>query len=337
MIGTALTNEAKVAAAFPIVCVDVGNNRLKFGLYEWEDLCRLGPCASEWSIPDDPEALRSLDDWLARQPAVGSWWIATVNRPASTELVDWLRSHRPGDRLVYLTASDLPLVVNLPRPDMVGIDRLVDALAAKCLRQGTVPALIVDVGSAITVDYLAPEGTFEGGAILPGLTLAARALYDYTDMLPLLDPSSWGTIPPPLGKNTVAAMEAGLFWGAVGAVRELVNQVLPADVYEAEVFFTGGGSRLLMQAFASPGSRKPQDANCPSGPPGPREEQPNSSQMGVASSLPDFSVWEEVLREGPRRINLRYIPHLTLLGIALGAAHVLATEIAKGIDVCQSP
>jgi hypothetical protein len=217
---------------------------------------------------------------------------------------------------------------------MVGIDRLVDALAAKYLRQGAVPALIVDVGSAITVDYLSPEGTFEGGAILPGLTLAARALYDYTDMLPLLDPSSWGTIPPPLGKNTVAAMEAGLFWGAVGAVRELVNQVLPADVFEAEVFFTGGGSRLLMQAFACPGSRKPQPDNSPSGP---REEQPNSSQMRVASSLPDFSVWEEVLREGPRRINLRYIPHLTLLGIALGAAHVLATEIAKGIDGCQRP
>ncbi len=334
MIGTALANEAKVAAAFPIVCVDVGNNRLKFGLYEWEDLCRLGPCASEWSIPDDPEALRTLEDWLARQPPVGSWWIATVNRPASTELVDWLRSHRPGDRLVYLTASDLPLAVNLPRPDMVGIDRLVDALAAKCLRQGAVPALIVDVGSAITVDCLSPEGVFEGGAILPGLTLAARALYDYTDMLPLLDPSLWEAVPPPIGKNTVAAMEAGLFWGAVGAVRELVNQVLPADVFEAEVFFTGGGSRLLMEAFTSPKSRKPYAGTTSLGT---EQEKPTRPDGQVPSSVSGSSVWEEVLHESPRRLHLRYIPHLTLLGIALGAAHVLAMEIAKGIDGCQSP
>jgi type III pantothenate kinase len=323
MIGTTAAKEAKVAASFPIVCVDVGNNRLKFGLYRREDLLRLGPCASECSISEDPGALQNLADWLACQPAVASWWIATVNRPASTELVDWLRRHRPGDRVVYLTASDLPLVVNLPRPDMVGIDRLVDALAAKYLRQLPVPVLIVDVGSAITVDYLSADGAFEGGAILPGFTLAARALYDYTDMLPLLDPSSWQVVPPPLGKNTVAAMEAGLFWGAVGAVRELVHQMLPGEVLEAEVLFTGGGSRLLMQAFASPGSGSPRSDTFSTGP---QQEEVFRPGLTVPPSLPGNSEGEQVIHEGSRRLLLRYIPYLTLLGIALGAAHVLTSE-----------
>ena len=126
---------------------------------------------------------------------------------------------------MLLTSGDLPLVVKLPRPDMVGVDRLLDALAANRLRTPGRPAVVVDVGSAITVDLVDADGAFLGGAILPGIAMSARALHEFTDLLPQIDMAELAEPPPALGTATVAAMRSGLFWGAVGAVRQLVEQL----------------------------------------------------------------------------------------------------------------
>ena len=111
----------------------------------------------------EPE-LDRIDPWLAGAACddlphlAYEWWIASVNRPAATRLIDWLHEHRPADRAVLLASGDLPLVVRLERPDMVGIDRLVDAVAVNRLRDAGRPAVIVDVGTAITVDLVSATG-----------------------------------------------------------------------------------------------------------------------------------------------------------------------------------
>ena len=153
------------------------------------------------------------------------WWIASVNRPAATRLIDWLSRHRPDDRITLLAAGDLPLEVRLERPDMVGIDRLIDAVAVNRLRDAGRPAVIVDVGTAITVDLLSADGAFLGGAILPGIQMSARALHEFTDLLPLVDVSDLTAPPPALGTATEPAMESGLFWGTVGAIRQLIEKL----------------------------------------------------------------------------------------------------------------
>jgi type III pantothenate kinase len=142
-----------------------------------------------------------------------------------------------------LTSGDLPLVIKLPRPDMVGVDRLLDAFAANQLRSPGRPAVVVDVGSAITVDLLDAEGAFLGGAILPGISMSARALHEFTDLLPLIDMAELAEPPPALGKATAAAMRSGLYWGAIGGVRQLVEQ-LTGDG-SAEVFLTGGAGTVV--------------------------------------------------------------------------------------------
>src|SRR3972149_2904514 len=146
-----------------------------------------------------------------------SWYLASVNRPGATRLINWLRERRPDDSVTLLCAGDLPLVVRLERPDMVGIDRLVDAVAVNHLRQPGRPAVIVDVGTAITVDLVSADGAFLGGSILPGLEISARALHEFTDLLPLIDISEFSDPPPALGMSTEAAMRSGLFWGTIGA------------------------------------------------------------------------------------------------------------------------
>jgi type III pantothenate kinase len=202
-----------------------------------------------------------LADWLreleadASRPAAAApldWYIGSVNRPAAGRLLDWLRDHRPHDKITLLAAGDLPLGVQLDRPDMVGVDRLLDAVAANRLRPPGVPAVVVDVGSAITVDLVSAAGEFVGGAILPGIAMSAQALHRFTDLLPLIDVTELVEPPPALGTDTDAAMRAGLFWGAVGSIRQLVTQLAAGQ--DAEVFLTGGAGPAVA-ALLGPGAR----------------------------------------------------------------------------------
>ncbi len=234
---------------FPLVAVDIGNNRTKIGLFP-AGRSEEFPSPSRTLVVGELEVEADrLASWLAEglPPGDLSWWIGSVNRPATTRLVDWLRGHRPREPLALLAAGDLPLRVALERPDMVGIDRLLDALAANRLREPGCPAVVVDVGTAITVDLVSADGVFCGGAILPGIAMSARALHAFTDLLPLIDMSELAAPPEPLGTSTVPAMRSGLFWGAVGAIRELTTRLVGEAADRAEVFLTGGAGPAVAE------------------------------------------------------------------------------------------
>ncbi len=124
-----------------------------------------------------------------------------------------------------LEVTDMPLVARVDEPDKVGIDRLANALAADRLRSAGSAAIVVDLGSAITVDVVSADGAFLGGAIMPGIAMSARALHEFTDLLPLEPMSELAQPPAPLGKTTSACLQAGLYWGAIGGVRELIARL----------------------------------------------------------------------------------------------------------------
>ncbi len=130
---------------------------------------------------------------------------------------------------------------------MVGVDRLLDAVAANRLRQPHRPAVVIDVGTAITVDLVAADGAFCGGAILPGIGISARALHTFTDLLPLVEMPELSVPPPALGTATMPAIRSGLFWGALGAIRELVAQLTRGLGGDPQIFLTGGGSAAVAQ------------------------------------------------------------------------------------------
>ncbi len=108
---------------------------------------------------------------------------------------------------------------------------------------------MVDAGSAVTVDWLDEEGTFRGGAILPGLRLMIQALHDYTALLPLI--AAPRSVPRVPGSGTAEAMEAGVFWAVAGGVRALVEQMSPATAALPEVFLTGGDGALLQPVLGN--------------------------------------------------------------------------------------
>ncbi len=231
-----------------LVAVDIGNSRMKLGLFGTIDAAELPSPKKTLSLVGDRPELGQITTWLGDEVGQSlSWRIASVHRPMATRLIDWLRENRPDDRITLLASGDLPLKISLDRPDMVGIDRLVDAVAVNRLRETGRPAVIIDVGSAITVDLVSADGAFLGGAILPGMQMSARALHEFTDLLPLIEAAELTTPPSPLGKATVPAMESGLFWGSVGAIRELIHRLSETvgNNVKPQVFLTGGAGEKV--------------------------------------------------------------------------------------------
>lgn len=234
--------------SLPVIAVDIGNARIKLGLFRLQAGHALPEPLTTFTLDGQRPEWGRIAGWLQQvDEPHAAWWTGSVNRRATTQLLDWIRDHRPADPITLLAAGDLRLAVRLPRPDMVGVDRLLDAVAANRLRRPDRAAVVVDVGTAITVDLLSAEGAFLGGAILPGIEMSARALHEFTDLLPRIEMSELGAPPTPLGTETAAAMRSGLFWGAVGGIGQLVERMPGKAVKQPEIFLTGGAGPAVAE------------------------------------------------------------------------------------------
>lgn len=245
-------------ARHKVLVVDVGNSRVKSGLFAIEgsavpqvlrtDVVRLQHGVSE---------AESLQRWFAElepeNPVLSV--VAGSNPPARDQLLAQWPSSVKMPKLVC-SFADVPISVDVDSPSRVGIDRLLTAFAAHRLFAAGHAAIVVDSGTATTVDLITSDGTFRGGAILPGLRLSAFALHDYTARLPFIDTDTIGTpvtdadAPVP-GRNTTEAICSGLFWGQLGAIRELRSRLDGAalrqfgEEHSAVCVLTGGGGRQL--------------------------------------------------------------------------------------------
>jgi type III pantothenate kinase len=232
----------------PHVVVDIGNTRLKWGL--------AGPdgrsIARTASLPEDPDAWqRELAAWRSAPPldAVAgplNWVLASVRPQRSERLRAWLEAR--GDRVVLLEkAAQLPLKVGVEHPDWVGIDRLLNGVAATLYVPPGRGAVLIDAGSAVTLDWLDEEHTFRGGAIYPGLDLMAEALHSYTALLPRTE-VTWPVPELPAGE-TVPAMQVGIFLAVSGGIREAVRVYAEKAAVPPRVFFSGGQAPLLARGM----------------------------------------------------------------------------------------
>ncbi len=233
----------------PLVAVDVGNSRIKLGWFgEADDPSSAAlpePVATLDLNPQQPD-WSELAAWIEQSGAGPlDLVVGSVNRSAWLNLAEWFDASGVCRRQRMLTYADLPLRIDVAAPDKVGIDRLLGAVAANRLRRPDSPTVVVDLGSAITVDWITADGAFAGGAILPGIAMSARALHDQTDVLPHLAKRILENPPDPLGKSTTAAIESGLFWGAIGGVLEVVRRLREAQGAEPTVFLTGGAAPVV--------------------------------------------------------------------------------------------
>ncbi len=241
-----------------LIAVDIGNTRIKFWLFESIAADGAPEPARTFDLATATWRPEELAAWVAANSTMNSvgparWWIGSVHRAATTRLLDFLTTQPTGEvRLV--APEDLPLVVRVAAPAKVGIDRLAGAVAANRLRAPERPAILIGLGTAMTVDAVAADGAFLGGAIAPGIAMSARALHEFTDLLPLVEMSELDHPPSALGTATREALESGLFWGAIGAMRELSAQLSQTVGPDPEIFLTGGAAPAVA-GLLGPGAR----------------------------------------------------------------------------------
>jgi type III pantothenate kinase len=226
-----------------LLCIDIGNTNIMLGLY---DGATLGP---HWRLATDHER---MPDEFAMQ-LVGLLQFSGVGLDAITGVaiasgVPVLTSRWREVCRAYLRVEPLIITARLKtgmrilydNPDAVGADRIVDAVAAYHHYGG--PLCIVDFGTATTFEAITAAGEYLGGAIAPGIGIAADALAQRAAKLPKVD-----LLRPPsvVGRNTVHSMQSGLLFGYVGLVEGMVARFKAELGPQTRVIATGGLAPLI--------------------------------------------------------------------------------------------
>ncbi|MFN0242804.1 MAG: type III pantothenate kinase [Planctomycetota bacterium] len=231
-----------------ILSVDLGNSRCKL---RWWNAARDGsPPLATLDLPSRDASLAPLHAWLTLLDAAPEHVCVVVSSVAGTsrtqDVVCTLDARFPG---CVLAPPNAGLIVECRPIEGVGSDRLFAARGA--WERARRPCLIVDAGTALTVDAVDAlsahgrvTGRFLGGAIAPGPELVADALHAGTARLPRV---SLITDPAPIGRSTDAALQSGIVLGFRGAARELVARIASAAGLDtAPVVLTGGARGFLL-------------------------------------------------------------------------------------------
>lgn len=226
-----------------LLAVDVGNSNTVFGLYDAHRL------VEQWRVQTDLHRL--ADEWAVLllglfasagigRDCVRQAVIASVVPPVTPALAGALDRRLKCPALV-ISRRHLPEVpVDVEEPDSVGVDRLVNVLAARAIASG--PLIIVDFGTATTFDAVSGDGAFLGGAIAPGLGIAAEALFSRAALLPRI-----ALVAPPaaIGRNTVTNMQSGIVLGYAALVEGMISRMRQELGGRATAIATGGWAETL--------------------------------------------------------------------------------------------
>jgi len=220
-----------------IVAIDIGNTNVVIGVFQ-------GPSVVDfWRVTtakkDAEHYLKTLPDGFRNLQDVEGIVLATVVpdlKEVFEKVCETLFQSKP-----VVVNADLPIGLKIwyKNPRQVGADRIANAVGARVL-YGT-PAIVIDFGTAVTFDIISLGGEYLGGVILPGMGLSRDILHERTALLP------WVNIIKPnevLGRDTVSAIQSGIYWGFVGMVKYLVKRlkasVFPGFEGDVKVIATGG-------------------------------------------------------------------------------------------------
>jgi type III pantothenate kinase len=226
-----------------LLCIDIGNTNITLGLYEG---AAPGP---RWRLSTEHERMpdefglqvTGLLALAGKSPAdIRGVALASVVPPLTGRWVETCRLYLKNDPLVVDAGVRTGVKIRYEDPRAVGADRIVDAAAAFRLYGG--PACIVDFGTATTFDAISSEGEYLGGAIAPGVGIAAQALFQRTAKLPRVD---LARPPAAIGRNTVHAIQSGLLFGYVGLVEGMVARFRSELGADLKVIGTGGEADVI--------------------------------------------------------------------------------------------
>lgn len=223
--------------------IDIGNTNISLGVYQGE---QLGPC---WRVSTDHQRMPDeyglqIDGLLKHENLnaadISGVCLASVVPRLTGVFLQACKKYLDQDPLVVDAGVKTGVRILYETPRSVGADRIVDAAAVQHLYGG--PACVVDFGTGTTFDAISEEGDYLGGAIAPGIGIAADALFQRAAKLPKVD-----LITPPsvIGRNTPHAMQSGLIFGYVGLVEGMVARFRKELGPDMKVIATGGLTEII--------------------------------------------------------------------------------------------
>ena len=229
-----------------LFAVDAGNTHLTLGVYRGSDL------VAHWRLKTDPS--QSVDGWgvLFRNlfsladldiGEISGIIISSVVPQLNASLDETARRYLGTEPLFVTTDIDTGITVKTDNPSEVGADRIVNAVAAFSRYGG--PCIVVDFGTAITLDAISSQGEYLGGAICPGIAIASEALFRRTARLPQIELLKPAKV---IGSNTVASLQAGLYYGTLGMVDAILERMIEELGGAAKIVATGGQARVICPA-----------------------------------------------------------------------------------------
>ncbi len=226
-----------------LLVIDVGNTNTVLGVFRDAEL------VAHWRLTTAPNQTvdeygiltRDLFTLAGLEPkSIDGIIISSVVPPLNPTLAETAERYLGLKALFVEPGVKTGMAVQYDNPQEVGADRIVNGVAAFEKYGG--PCIVVDFGTAITFDAISARGEYLGGVIAPGIGIASEALFARTARLPRVDIKDPGKI---IGTNTVASMQAGLYYGSVDLVDGILARMKEALGPETKVIATGGQAALV--------------------------------------------------------------------------------------------
>jgi len=226
-----------------LLVIDVGNTHTVLGVYDGKSLLH------HWRVWTDREKtsdeygilVRNLYDasHLSSQE-ITSIILSSVVPPLTPTIVDLCVHYFGIQPLVVGPGVKTGISIKMDNPKEVGADRIVNAVAAYARYRKA--CIVLDFGTATTFDYISAKGDYMGGIIAPGAGISAEALFRQASKLPRVEIAK---PPSVIGKNTVSAMQSGLFYGYLGLVEGIIARIRREVRSDPVVVATGGLAPVL--------------------------------------------------------------------------------------------
>ena len=226
-----------------LLTIDIGNTNITLGLYSGDEL---GP---RWRLATDLERMPDefglqivglLEHGECSLKDIAGVCLASVVPPLTTKIAQACQDYLGHTPLVVDAGVKTGVRILYENPRGVGADRIVDAAAVQLLYGG--PACVVDFGTGTTFDAISAQGEYLGGAIAPGIGIAAEALFTRAAKLPRVD---LDRPPAAIGRNTTHAMQSGLLFGYVGLVEGMVARFRAELGPKMKTIATGGLAEIV--------------------------------------------------------------------------------------------
>ncbi len=225
------------------------NDQSKTPPKEWTDK------GSRWAELDDLDSIANVVQ-QCRAEAFGQpivrWLVSSVQPLALASIKRCFSELYPFDELHVVSHKDIPIHCRVDYPEQVGIDRLIAAWGAWRSLAEPSPLIVIQAGTAITVDWIDRDGDYHGGAIMPGISLTLKYLALGTAHLPWLAPPLDPTRVAIPGRNTSDAIMAGVNAGFVGGIQLLIEKYIqqyPGNPADVQIVLSGGDGNAISKAL----------------------------------------------------------------------------------------